>query len=69
MSKIQLEDIFTPFSKSARRSDFGGNGVGLSICKAICTSLNGDIEAKSNPGIGTAITFSHACFAVNQTRK
>ena len=69
MSKEQLVDIFTPFSESARRSHFGGNGVGLSICKAICDSLNGSIEAESDLGKGSVMTFSHECFPVKPTRK
>ena len=69
MSEAQLKGIFTPFNKSARRSDYGGNGVGLSICKAICTSLNGDIQAESTQHVGTTMTFTHECFAVVQAKR
>ena len=69
MSEAQLKGIFTPFNKSARRSDYGGNGVGLSICKAICTSLNGDIQAESTQHVGTTMTFTHECFAVDQAKR
>ena len=69
MSEAQLTGIFTPFNKSARRSDYGGNGVGLSICKAICTSLNGDIQAESTEYVGTTMTFTHECFAVAQSKR
>ena len=69
MSKAQLKGIFIPFNKSARRSDYGGNGVGLSICKAICTSLNGDIKAESTEYVGTTMTFTHECFAVAQSKR
>ena len=50
MTDEQLQSIFTPFNKSQKRGEYGGNGVGLSICKAICDSLKGHIEASSTPG-------------------
>ena len=50
MTEEQLQSIFTPFNKSQKRGEYGGNGVGLSICKAICESLKGHIEASSEPG-------------------
>ena len=62
MTDEQLKSIFTPFNESRKRGEYGGNGVGLSICKAICDSLNGRIEASSKPGEGTKITFSQVCY-------
>ena len=58
MTEEKLKTIFTPFNESSKRGHYGGNGVGLSICKAICNSLNGHIEAASKPGEGTIVTFS-----------
>ena len=35
-----------------------GNGVGLSICKMICESLDGDIKVVSLPTVGSYFTFT-----------
>ena len=35
-----------------------GNGVGLSICKMICESLDGDIQVASFPNTGSFFTFT-----------
>ena len=35
-----------------------GNGVGLSICKMICESLDGDIKVVSFPNTGSFFTFT-----------
>ena len=35
-----------------------GNGVGLSICKMICESLDGDIKVASFPNFGSFFTFT-----------
>ena len=69
MTMKQLQTIFTPFNESASRGQYGGNGVGLSICKAICNSLNGRIEATSMPGDGTTVTFSQECFTLSKQEK
>ena len=69
MTEEQLERIFTPFNESSKRGQYGGNGVGLSICKAICNSLNGHIEATSTPGRGTIVTFSQECFTLPEEKK
>ena len=69
MTEEQLERIFTPFNESSKRGQYGGNGVGLSICKAICNSLNGHIEAASMPGRGTTVTFSQECFILPEKKK
>ena len=37
-----------------------GMGLGLSICKKVCQSLNGDLQVKSKPGLGSIFTFSIA---------
>ena len=61
MTDEQLQSIFKPFNESQKRGEYGGNGVGLSICKAICDSLSGHIEASSELGQGTKIKFSQMC--------
>ena len=50
----EIEKIFEPFWKSenfdSENLNKRGHGFGLSICKQICQSLGGDIEAHSNIG-------------------
>jgi signal transduction histidine kinase len=55
---INLEDqqkLFQPFFKSIKKENQernpNGHGIGLSICKRIAKSMDGDIQVKSVPGI------------------
>ena len=47
MSKAERENVFEPFQRTKNKESVmlnrNGNGVGLSICKRICNSLEGDI--------------------------
>lgn len=60
MSLEEQKDIFKPFSQSnqtiTRR--FGGSGLGLSISKRLSQIMGGDIELKSEKGIGSCFTFT-----------
>ena len=51
MSKEEADHVFEPFSRSpniqSRKLNPSSNGVGLSICKKICQSLEGDIAVKA----------------------
>jgi len=51
MSEEHLQEIFKPFhkekSKESRKLNPDGNGLGLSICKNIAKSLNGDLTVES----------------------
>ncbi|MFC4809690.1 sensor histidine kinase [Paenibacillus sp. GCM10023250] len=51
----ELQHIFTPFYKADRSRDFAvkGNGLGLSIAKAIVDLHGGTVEAESEPGVET----------------
>ena len=42
----------------SRRLNPYGNGIGLSFCKQVCQSLEGDIVAQSELGIGSSFTFT-----------
>jgi signal transduction histidine kinase/HPt (histidine-containing phosphotransfer) domain-containing protein/ActR/RegA family two-component response regulator len=56
-----VETIFEPFSqlnKSLNEVE-KGTGLGLSICRDIAELLEGDLQAASNPGIGSTFTFRY----------
>lgn len=47
------EKIFLPFVRLHPRSEYEGNGIGLSICKKIVLNHNGKIFAEGNENIGS----------------
>ena len=61
MAEEELQRVFEPFTKTinieSQKLNRHGNGVGLSICKQICESLDGDISVKSEEGVGSTFTF------------
>lgn len=58
ISKEAQARLFLPFSQAERSTerDFGGTGLGLSLCFEYCRLLGGSIAVKSDPGKGTAMT-------------
>lgn len=52
ITQIQLQKLFTPFTKilSYRSLNKEGVGLGLAVSKNIAKALNGDIEVKSKFG-------------------
>ena len=46
------ERIFKPFQRLHRRGEYGGSGIGLSICRRIVELHRGSITATSVPGEG-----------------
>lgn len=50
------ERIFGVFQRLHSRDRYGGAGIGLSICRKICTRHGGDIRAMAEPGVGARFT-------------
>lgn len=65
----KLEQLFKPFQQisidTARK--YGGTGLGLVISREIARLLGGDIEVRSDPGLGSLFTFSIRCKLVEGT--
>ena len=56
MDAVQVARLFGRFEQAdgARTAaDFGGSGLGLSICRELAQAMRGDIEVDSAPGRGT----------------
>ena len=65
-----LMSIFEPFNRSnvemRKRLNSGGNGVGLSICRRICSCLGGAITVQSKVGHGSSFKFTMDCIVNTQ---
>jgi PAS domain S-box-containing protein len=52
--------LFQRFSQadSSITRRFGGTGLGLSICRSLAEQMGGAVEARSQPGVGSAFTLT-----------
>ena len=62
MTAEEVAHVFNPFSQadSTTTRKYGGTGLGLSISRKLATRLGGDLSCVSQPGRGSAFTFSIA---------
>jgi len=59
MSPEQLSRLFRPFTQAdySTTREFGGTGLGLTICKRLMEMLGGSIAVNSVPGLGSSFEF------------
>ena len=55
ISQDKLAQLFRPFSQadSSTTKNFGGTGLGLANCKQLTALMQGNIEVRSEPGLGS----------------
>lgn len=68
IAKDQLSHIFSAFEQGDRSTtkQFGGTGLGLTLCQDIAKLMNSQIEVTSELGKGSTFQFSIECEALDQ---
>jgi len=54
--QANASQIFEPFSRLHTKNEYEGNGIGLSICAAVCEKHSWNLSASSQPGAGSVFT-------------
>ncbi len=54
----EAKNLFAPFQRFHRKSDFPGTGIGLATCQRVIRIHDGDIWIESEPDCGTKVFFS-----------
>lgn len=59
----RMAQIFEPFAQvdESTSRNFGGSGLGLSLCRELCHGMGGRIHVAARPGNGTIFTFMVRC--------
>jgi signal transduction histidine kinase/ActR/RegA family two-component response regulator len=55
-----IADVFEPFhqgDESVNRN-FGGTGLGLTLCRQLCEAMGGQVQVSSRPGHGSVFSFT-----------
>ena len=60
MTKEQRDRLFIPFTQAEKSTfrRYGGTGLGLTITRSLVEKMGGCIDMRSEPGVGTTISFS-----------
>ena len=60
ITEEQKAKLFTPFQQAESQTTrkYGGTGLGLALCKRIVELMGGDIRVDSEPGRGSAFSFT-----------
>ncbi|MFK0572607.1 ATP-binding protein [Endozoicomonas sp.] len=58
MSPNEMEKLFQPFTKLKEGQEFGGAGLGLSICYRLVKAMGGELKVESDIGKGSGFYFS-----------
>lgn len=70
IERDQLAEIFKPFTQTlaTRGSEYGGTGLGLTICKYLAEELGGQIQVESRPGRGSTFRVTVATGSLSGPR-
>ncbi len=60
ITESQLKNLFSPFQQAdlSTTRKYGGTGLGLTICRRIVEMMDGELNASSEPGVGSEFTFN-----------